>query len=324
MLTPPIFPKIEPDILTREYGRFIIGAMEPGFGVTLGNALRRVLLSALPGAAITSIRITDVHHEFSDIPHVREDVMQLMLNIKQIRLRLHGDGPARLRLEVRDEGVVTAGDIIAPPEVEIVNRDLYLFTVDSKTMLDMEMQVQRGRGYSPAEQRERLPIGELPVDAIFSPVRRVSYTVEPARVGQTTSYDRLVIEVWTDGTIRPQEALAQAANILLQHLRIVASLSITEEVLPAETDTVRRIPSEWANRPIEDLELSVRVFNALKRTGISTVGEVLELMQRSGGNLTSLRNFGEKSMAELREKLRAKNLLPEEGTGVDHEQEVEA
>lgn len=299
--------------------------MEPGFGITLGNALRRVLLSALPGAAVTSIRITDVHHEFSDIPHVREDVMQLMLNIKQIRFRLHGEGPARLRIEVRGEGQVTAGDIIAPPEVEIVNPDLYLFTVDSnKASLDIEMQVQRGRGYSPAEERERLPIGELPVDAIFSPVRRVNYTVTPTRVGTMTNYERLILEVWTDGTIRPPEALAQAATILMQHLRVVAGISVTEELLPSESETVRRIPGEWASRPIEDLELSVRVFNALKRSGISTVGELLDLMQRTGGNLTSLRNFGEKSMAELREKLRAKNLLLEQIAGVDREQEVKA
>lgn len=237
MLTPPVFPKIEIDALTREYGRFVIGAMERGFGVTLGNALRRVLLSSLPGAAITSMRIVDVHHEFSDIPDVREDVVQLMLNVKQIRLRMHGEGPYRLRLEVRGEGVVTAGDIIAPPEVEIVNPDLYLFTTNSnKARVDIEFQVEAGRGYSPAEQRGRLPIGELPVDAIFSPVRRVNFTVEPARVGHATNYDRLVLEVWTDGTIRPQEALAQAASILIQHLNLVASISAEEPALRFERE----------------------------------------------------------------------------------------
>ncbi|MCS6773055.1 MAG: DNA-directed RNA polymerase subunit alpha [Anaerolineae bacterium] len=313
MLTPTVFPKIEADALTREYGRFVIGAMERGFGITIGNALRRVLLSALPGAAITSMRITDVHHEFSDIPNVREDVMQLMLNVKQIRLRMRGEGPYRLRLEVRGEGVVTAGDIIAPPEVEIVNPDLYLFTTDSdKAEVDIEFQVEAGRGYSPAEQRGRLPIGELPVDAIFSPVRRVNFTVEPARIGNSSNYDRLILEIWTDGSIRPQDALAQAAGILLQHLRLVAGFNVEER--PVESgDERRKLPGDWSNRPIEDLELSVRVYNALKRAGIGTVGELLQLMERNSGNLTSLRNFGEKSMSELREKLRSRGLLLEEG-----------
>lgn len=321
MLTPTVFPKIEADALTRDYGRFVIGAMERGFGITIGNALRRVLLSALPGAAITSMRITDVHHEFSDIPNVREDVMQLMLNVKQIRLRMRGEGPYRLRLEVRGEGVVTAGDIIAPPEVEIVNPELYLFTTDSdKAEVDIEFQVEAGRGYSPAEQRGRLPIGELPVDAIFSPVRRVNFTVEPARIGNSSNYDRLILEVWTDGSIRPQDALAQAAGILLQHLRLVAGFNVEEQQTEIG-DERRRLPGDWSIRPIEDLELSVRVYNALKRAGISTVGDLLQVMERNSGNLTSLRNFGEKSMSELREKLRSRGLLPEEGQTA-HEQEV--
>jgi DNA-directed RNA polymerase subunit alpha len=309
-----VLPKIEGDALTRDYGRFIIGAMEPGFGVTLGNALRRVLLSSLPGAAITSMRITDVYHEFSDIPNVREDVTQLMLNVKQIRLRMRGEGPLRMRLEVRGEGVVTAGDIQAPPEIEIVNPDLYLLTTDSnKARLDIEFQVEAGRGYSPAEQRDRLPIGELPVDALYSPVRRVSFTVEPARIGNITNYDRLIMEIWTDGTIRPQEALAQAAHILVEHLNLIGSISIEEPLPEIGTIGIRKgLPSEWQSRPIEDLDLSVRVYNALKRTGISTVGELLEMMERSGGDLTNLRNFGEKSMTELREKLRARGLLPQE------------
>ncbi len=309
-----VLPKIEGDALTRDYGRFIIGAMEPGFGVTLGNALRRVLLSSLPGAAITSMRITDVYHEFSDIPNVREDVTQLMLNVKQIRLRMRGEGPLRMRLEVRGEGVVTAGDIQAPPEIEIVNPDLYLLTTDSnKARLDIEFQVEAGRGYSPAEQRDRLPIGELPVDALYSPVRRVSFTVEPARIGNITNYDRLIMEIWTDGTIRPQEALAQAAHILVEHLNLIGSISIEEPLPEIGTIDIRKgLPSEWQSKPIEDLDLSVRVYNALKRTGISTVGELLEMMERSGGDLTNLRNFGEKSMTELREKLRARGLLPQE------------
>jgi DNA-directed RNA polymerase subunit alpha len=313
LLSAPVFPKVEGDALTRDYGRFIIGAMEPGYGITLGNALRRVLLSSLPGAAITSMRITDVHHEFSDIPDVKEDVTQLMLNVKQVRLRMRGEGPLRMRLEVRGEGVVTAGDIQAPPEIEIVNPELYLFTTDSnKARLDVEFQVEAGRGYSPADQRGKLPIGELPVDAIFSPVRRVNFSVEPARIGQTTNYDRLIIEIWTDGTMRPQDALSQAATTLVQHLRLIAGAGTLEDVMLDGDGESKGIPSEWGDKPIEDLELSVRVYNSLKRTGISSIGDLLEMMEKNGGNLMNLRNFGEKSMTELKEKLRSRGLLPQD------------
>lgn len=314
MLTPPVFPKIETEVITRDYGRFSIGAMEQGYGITMGNALRRVLLSSLNGAAITSMRINDVHHEFSDIPNVREDVMRLMLNVKQIRLRLRGDMPARARLEVRGEGVVTAGDLIIPPEIEIVNPEQYLLTTDSaKTRLDVEFQIEPGRGFSPAEQRGRLPIGELPVDAIFSPVKRVAFDVEPARVGQMTNYDRLVLEVWTDGTLRPQEAVAQAAQILVQHLRLVAGVSLEEPALEAPAE-VKLLPPEMSSKPIDDLNLSVRVFNALKRAGISTIGELMDMIDKSGGNLTNLRNFGEKSMQELKARLVERGLLAETDT----------
>jgi DNA-directed RNA polymerase subunit alpha len=315
MLSAQVFPKVESDALTREYGRFSIGAMEPGYGVTMGNALRRVLLSSLTGAAVTSMRITDVHHEFSDIPNVKEDVMQLMLNVKQIRLRLRGEGPARMRLEVRGEGVVTAGDIHAPSDVEIVNPDLYLFTTDSnKARLDIEFQVEPGRGYSPADQRGKLPIGELPVDAIFSPVRRVNFSVEPARIGQTTNYDRLIIEIWTDGTVRPQDALSQASQILVQHLRMVAGVSNIDEELDLGEREPKGATSEYSDKPIEDLELSVRVYNSLKRAGISTIGDMMEIIDKNGGSLMNLRNFGEKSMQELRDKLRARGLLPDDGS----------
>ena len=321
MLTPPVFPKVEGDALTRDYGRFVIGAMEHGYGITLGNALRRVLLSSLPGAAVTSMRLTDVHHEFSDIPNVREDVMQLTLNVKQIRMRMKGEGPMRMRLEVRGEGVVTAGDIITPPEIEIVNPELYLFTTDSaKARLDIEFQVEAGRGYSPADQRIKLPIGELPVDAIYSPVKRVNFEVEAARVGQMTNYDRLITEIWTDGTVRPQDALSDAAKILVQHLSLIAGVSIEEVLQGGEIDS-KGIPPEVSDKPIEDLELSVRVYNSLKRTGISTIGDLLDMMEKSGGNLMSLRNFGEKSMTELKDKLRGRGLLPMETTEPTEEPE---
>ena len=183
-----ILPKIESTAMSREYGRFIVGPLERGYGTTLGNSLRRVLLSSLAGAAITSIRVSDVPHEFSAIEHVREDMMQLILHIKQLRLKLHGTETARLRLEVQGEGTVTAADIQVPPEVEIINPELYLFTVDSEdAFVEIEMTAETGRGFSPAEERGRLPIGELPVDSIFSPIRRVSYDVEKTRVGQSVS-----------------------------------------------------------------------------------------------------------------------------------------
>jgi DNA-directed RNA polymerase subunit alpha len=275
--------KIESDASTRNYGRFIISPLESGYGLTLGNALRRVLLSSLPGAAVTSVRVSDVHHEFSAIPHVREDMTQLILQIKQLRLKLYDVESARLRLEHRGEGTVTAADIICPAEVEIINADLYLFTVDNdKAKLEIEMSVQRGRGYSPAEERGRLPIGEVPVDAIYSPVKRVNFDVQRARVGQITNFDRLVMEIWTDGSIRPEAALRSSAQILMSHLRLVAG--VTEESLQAVVaapEDLPKVSSEVYETPIEHLDLSVRVFNSLKRTGITTVGEVMDMPPRA-------------------------------------------
>jgi DNA-directed RNA polymerase subunit alpha len=313
-----VFPKIESQVVTREYGRFSIGPMEQGYGTTLGNALRRVLLSSLPGAAVVSMRLTDVHHEFSDIPNVKEDVMQLMLNVKQIRLKLMSDLPSRMRLEVRGEAVVTAGDLICPPEVQITNPELYLFSTDSpKTRLDIEFSVEQGRGYSPAEQRGRLPIGELPVDAIYTPVKRVNYEVEPARVGNVTNYDRLIMEIWTDGTIRPQDALANASTLLVTHLRLLSGIATDEAIVDPAEDRGKGLPPEISSRPIEELDLSVRVYNSLKRTGISTIGDLMELMDKHGGSLTTLRNFGDKSMQELKEKLRARGLIPADAEGAE-------
>ena len=309
-----VLPKIESDAMARNYGRFIIGPLESGYGITLGNALRRVLLRSLPGAAVTSIRISDVHHEFSAIPGVREDTTQLLLQIKQLRLKSYTEESARLRLDVRGEGTVVAGDIQAPPEIEIVNPELYLFTVDSPdAQVEIEMTVENGRGYSPAEERGRLPIGELPVDAIFSPVRKVNFDVGRARVGQMTNYDRLVMEIWTDGTIRPNEALSQAAQILVTHLRLVAGIGAEEVPVEVEEELEEEgIPRETYETPIEHLELSVRVFNSLKRTGITSVGEVLEMLERGEEAMLTIRNFGEKSLAELKEKLRAKGFLQPE------------
>ena len=318
-----VTPKIEREAESRNYGKFVISPLERGYGVTLGNALRRVLLSSLDGAAVSSMRVADVQHEFSEIPGVREDVIQVMLQIKQLRMKLHDVDTARLHLEVSGSGVVTAADIIAPPEVEIVNPDLYLFTVDGRDeILEIEFIVERGRGYSPAEDRVgRLPIGELPVDAIFSPVRRVNWDVGSARVGQSTNYDRLMMEVWTDGAIGPEEALSTSARILIDHLRHLAGVS--EESLTAIVEEVEepdRLTSEVIETPIENLDLSVRVFNSLKRTGITTIGEVTELLDKGDEAVMSIRNFGEKSLTELRQKMIEKGYLEDEETT---EEEVE-
>jgi len=313
-----VLPKIERDIASRNYGRFIIGPLVSGYGITLGNALRRVLLSSLPGAAITAVRLSETSHEFAPISGVREDMTALMLQVKQIRLKVHTEEAIRLHLEVRGEGPILAGDIECPSQVEIINPELYLFTVDSpKTSLYMEFVAQPGRGYSPAEERGKLPIGELPVDAIFSPVRKASYHVGRARVGQMTNFDRLTMEVWTDGTMRPHEALAEAARLLVTHLdlisnvdemlaeetAILAGVALVEEIIPAQAYAV----------PIEDLDLSVRVYNCLKRTGITRVGEVLERLEKGREEMMSIRNFGAKSLAELEEKLVERGFLTPDG-----------
>jgi DNA-directed RNA polymerase subunit alpha len=317
-LTNMVLPKIEGDAITRRYGRFVISPLERGFGTTLGNALRRVLLSSLPGAAVTSIRVSNVHHEFSAIPHVKEDMTQLILQIKQLRVKLYdGIESARLHLDVAGAGTVTAADIHSPPEVEIINPDLYLFTVDSPdAQLEMEMSVQSGRGYSPSDERGRLPIGELPVDAIFSPIRRVNFNVQRARVGQKTNYDKLVLEIWTDGTVQPERAMNDAAKIMLDHLFIVASVDPDEPGIRPPAEIIDEVDERHDSRlydiPIEQLDLSVRVFNSLKRTGITNVGEVLEMLERGPDAMLAIRNFGEKSLGELVDKLKEKDYLPED------------
>ncbi len=310
-----VTPKVDKEAEARDYGKFVISPLERGYGVTLGNTLSRILRSSLDGAAITSIRVTDVLHEFSDVPGVREDVIQIMLQIKQVRLIMHEGDVAHLHLDVRGEGVVTAADIQAPAEVEIVNPELYLFTVDDKnTRLEIDMTVERGRGYSPASDRSgKLPIGELPVDAIYSPVRRVNYTVSSARVGQSTTFDRLALEIWTDGTISPEKSLGHASKIMIDHLRLISG--ITEETFlpsPEKETTGSRLTSEAAETPIENLDLSVRVFNSLKRTGITTVGDVLELLEKGDEAVMSIRNFGEKSLDELRQKMQEKGFMRDE------------
>jgi len=308
-------PKVERIAEARNYGKFSISPLERGFGNTVGNALRRVLLSSLEGAAVTSIHITDVLHEFSEIEGVREDVIQVVLQIKQLRMILYDVDVAHLHLEVSGEGTVTAADILCPPEVEIVNPDLFLFTVDSKkASLDIDLTVERGRGYSPANERsDNLPIGELPVDAIFTPVRKVNWTVGSARVGQSTDYDRLLLEIWTDGTISPDKAMIDASRILIDHLRLIAGISEEVLVTPLEQpEPASAINSEAAEMPIENLDLTVRVFNSLKRTGITTVGDVLELLDKGEEAILAIRNFGELSLVHLKEKMIEKGFLEEE------------
>ncbi len=310
-----VTPKVERDAEARNYGRFIISPLERGMGDTLGNALRRVLLSSLDGAAISSIRISDVTHEFADIPGVREDVIQVILQVKQIRMILHEGETAHLHLDVRGEGVVTAADIQTPAEVEIVNPELYLFTVDdAKTKLDIDFTVDRGRGYSPATDRSgKLPIGELPVDAIYSPVKRVNFTVSSARVGHSTNYDRLTLEIWTDGTISPEKALGASSKVIIDHLRLISGISDETVLLGVEKEVAgSHLTSEAVETPIENLDLSVRVFNSLKRTGIRTVGDVLELLDKGEEAVMSIRNFGEKSLDELRDKMKEKGFMQDE------------
>jgi DNA-directed RNA polymerase subunit alpha len=303
-----VLPKVETEASSRSFGRFSVGPLESGYGITLGNALRRVLLSSLTGAAVTSIRVSGVHHEFSDIPHVREDMTALILNVKQLRLKLHQNESARLRVEIKGEGIITAGDIEYPPHVEIVNPDLHLLTADSpEAELDMELVVQVGRGYSPAEERGKLPIGEIPVDAIFSPVRKANFVIERARIGQATDYDRLILEITTDGTISPHDALSAAAKILVQHFSLISG--VTEVEVPVEVEATGGIPSKIYETPIEELELTVRAYNCLKRAGITQVGEILEKLKRGQDEILAIRNFGQKSLDELMEKLEEKGFL---------------
>lgn len=307
-----VTPKVEREAEARNYGKFIISPLEKGYGTTLGNTLRRVLLSSLDGAAVTAMRVSDVLHEFSDIPGVREDVIQVMLQVKKLRIKLHDVAIAHMHLEVHGEGEVTAADIQFPPEVDLQNPDLYLFTVDQPTDIEIEFTVESGRGYSPANERNgRLPIGDLPVDAIFSPVKRVNWSVSSARVGQDTNYDRLVLEIWTDGTIAPEAALSTASQIIIEHLRYISGISEETLMMPVEVEeSVSSLSSEAVETPIENLDLSVRVFNSLKRTGITTVGDVLDLLEKGEDAVMSIRNFGEKSLDELVGKMQEKGYLP--------------
>jgi DNA-directed RNA polymerase subunit alpha len=303
-----VLPKIEAEAISKSYGKFVIGPLESGCGVTLGNALRRVLLASLPGAAATSVKVEGIHHEFTPIPHAKEDMMQLILNLKQLRFKLHDtDQSARVHLEARGRGTVTAGDIQCPAQVELINPDLHLLTLDSDDAeFEMDLTVSRGKDYSPAEERGRLPIDEIPIDAVFSPIKKANFRVEPARVGQMTNFDNLLMEIWTDGTVTPREALTEAAKILVRHFNLVAGFAGEGEV---EAAPESEIPSRIYDTPIEELELSVRAYNCLKRAGITKVGEVLERLQKGKDEILAIRNFGQKSLDELMERLQTKGYL---------------
>lgn len=301
-------PKIESAELSDTYGKFVVEPLERGYGVTLGNALRRVLLSSIPGAAVTSVKIDGVLHEFTTIAGVVEDVTQVVLNLKEMSLKLHSDKPKLLRLDVRGKRDITAADIDPDAEVEILNPDLGIATLDGKSArLAMEIVVERGTGYVPAERHRRSEhvIGVIPVDSVFSPIQKVNYVIEDARVGHSTEYDRLVLEVWTDGSIRPEEALREASRLLIENFRLFATWGEDGEHAPGDGGAMDGELQKLHTMPIEELDLSVRPYNCLKRAGINTVGD---LVQRTEEEIINVKNFGRKSLDEVKEKVEALGL----------------
>jgi DNA-directed RNA polymerase subunit alpha len=319
------------------YGRFAVGPVEAGIGVTLGNALRRILLSSLPGSAITSVRIQNVYHEFSCIPNVREDVTEIVLNIKNIRLRSYSERAVRLNLAKHGAGEVRAGDIELPANVELVNPELVLATLDGPDAhLELELTVERGRGYVSFEAREGMPIGTIPVDAIFSPIPKVNYLVEPANADMLSvvpeeqeegsengvvtlmpedveGREQLLIEIWTDGTIDPGEALSLSAQYLFQHSQLISGFNKQAAPTGRDLPGAVSIPAHLFEMPIEDLSLSMRTYNCLKRSGVTKVGQVLRMDKKE---LLGLRNFGDKSFDELHQALLTRDLIPP-GTPLD-------
>ena len=302
-------PKIECVISSEDntYGKFVVEPLERGYGITLGNALRRILLSSLPGAAVTSIKIDGVLHEFSTIPGVVEDVTEIILNIKGLSLKLHGDGPKVMYIDADGEGEVTAGDIKTDADVEILNPEHKIATLSGDHRLYMELTVNRGRGYVSAEKNKHpgQPIGIIPVDSIYTPVTKVNYTVENTRVGQVTDYDKLTSEVWTNGSIKPDEAISLGAKIMSEHLNLFIDLSDNAknaEIMVEKEETKKEKVLEMT---IEELDLSVRSYNCLKRAGINTVED---LTNRTEEDMMKVRNLGKKSLEEVYNKLKALGL----------------
>ena len=309
-----VTPQVRKLETSANYGKFDIEPLDPGFGTTLGNTLRRVLLSSLWGAAVTSIQIDGVAHEFTAIPHVKEDVTEVILNLKKLRLKSFTEDPITLLLDVKGPAEVRGSHIQASSDVEIVNPDLYICTLAAKGHLRMELNVERGKGYVPAERnkREGQPIGVIPIDSIFSPVEKANFVVEKTRVGQSTDYDRLIIEVWTDGTMSPEEAVSHSAELFTQHLNLFVkfrdNIERHEQDLRGEKTSQNRL----MDTPIEELDLSVRAFNCLKANEIQTVGQ---LLQKREEELLALRNFGRKSLDEIKEKLVEKGFIKPEEMG---------
>ena len=305
-----VVPQLTVDEETEKYARLIAEPLESGYGITLGNALRRVLLSSLEGAAITSVRIEQVQHEFSTIAGLQEDTTEFLLNAKEIRIRALSNRSGTLALDIEGPCVVTAGDLQVPADFEIVNPELHLATIDApKSRLNVEFHAELGKGYVPAGSVEGLPIGVIPVDAIFTPVRKVNYRVEKTRVGQSTNFDRLILEVWTDGTVGPVDAVGQSADILMDQFSLFSQMGRPEYTMVHHGGSGSMggpsvggllMPPDRYNTPIEDLALSVRAYNCLKRSGLMTVGQVLE---KTEDELLALRNFGRKSYDELRDRL---------------------
>lgn len=302
-------PRIECVISSEDntYGKFVVEPLERGYGITLGNSLRRILLSSLPGVAVTSIKIDGVLHEFSTIPGVVEDVTEIILNIKVLSLNLHGEGPKVVYIDADGEGVVTAGDIKADAEVEILNPEHKIATLSGDHKLYMELTLDRGRGYVSAEKNKHpgQPIGVIPVDSIYTPVTKVNYTVENTRVGQVTDYDKLTLEVWTNGSIKPDEAISLGAKIMSEHLNLFIDLSDNAknaEIMVEKEETKKEKVLEMT---IEELDLSVRSYNCLKRAGINTVED---LTNRTEEDMMKVRNLGRKSLEEVFNKLKALGL----------------
>lgn len=302
-------PKVEIVELNDDftYGKFVVEPLERGYGTTLGNSLRRIMLSSLPGAAVTSIKVDGVLHEFSTVPGVKEDVTEIILNLKSLSVRLHGDDPKTIRIEAEGEGVVTAGDIIADADVEILNPDLHIATLDTDAKFNVEIYVSKGRGYVSAENNKSpgMPIGVIPVDSIFTPVKKVSYSVGNTRVGQMTDYDKLTIEIYTDGSIKPDEAISLAAKIMNEHLNLF--ITLTEHVSDVEIMVHKEEDKKekTLEMTIEELDLSVRSYNCLKRAGINTVQE---LILKTEEDMMKVRNLGKKSLEEVQKKLAELNL----------------
>jgi DNA-directed RNA polymerase subunit alpha len=297
-------PKIETVEISddRKYGKFVVEPLERGYGTTLGNSLRRILLSSLPGAAVTSIQIDGVLHEFSTIPGVVEDVTNIILNVKKLALKIYSDDEKTLEIDVQGQGAVTAADIQADSDVEILNPDLHIATLETDAHLRIRLTAKTGRGYSPADsnKREDQPIGVIPIDSIYTPVTRVSYYVENTRVGQMTNYDKLTLDVWTDGSIEPEKAVALGAKILTEHLNIFVNL--TDEAQKAEimVEKEEDQKEKVLEMTIEELDLSVRSYNCLKRAGINTVQE---LANKTEEDMMKVRNLGRKSLEEVKAKL---------------------